>query len=170
MSDQTPHDYTLGRMSAGWLSELGRDLRQATRSLGRSPTFTAAAVLTLALGIGATTVIFSVVDHIVLRPLPYPDPERLVLVREVIGEIRATYPSLPANAGHFLEWRRRCRGCGELAALRQYDLTLTGTGDPERTRRSGPLPACSGSSGPGSSSGGPLPTPRTNPAATGWWW
>jgi putative ABC transport system permease protein len=116
----------------GALFDLGRDLRHATRALRRSPTFAAAAVLTLALGIGATTVVFTVVDHIVLRPLPYPDSGRLVLVRETIAELQATYPSLPANASHFLEWRRQCRLCGELAAIRQFDLTLTGLGDPER--------------------------------------
>jgi len=114
------------------VAELGQDLRHAARALRRAPGFAATAILTLALGIGATTVIFSVVDHIVLRPLGYPDPGRLVVIRETIREMSNAYPSLPANAGHFLEWRRRCGRCGDLALIRQADLTLTGDGDPER--------------------------------------
>jgi len=114
------------------VAELGRDLRYAVRSLRRAPSFAAASILTLALGIGGTTVIFSLVDHVVLRPLDYRDPGRLVVVREIIEEMTSTYPSFPANAGHFVEWRRRSRTFADLAALRQRDVTLTGDGDPER--------------------------------------
>lgn len=115
------------------LDSLWHDLRYAVRSLRHTARFTAAAVLTLALGLGATTAIFSLVDHIVLRPLSYADPSHLVVVREIIGAIRHVYPTMPANAGHFLEWRRGCTTCEGLAAVRALPVTLTpDAGDPKR--------------------------------------
>ena len=114
------------------LDILWHDLRYAVRTLQRSSRFTASAVLTLALGLGAATVVFSVVDHVVLRPLPYERPDELVVVRERIGQLAAVYPSMAANAGHFLEMQRGCSACGEMAAVRVTEATLTGTGDPQR--------------------------------------
>lgn len=114
------------------LDAISYDVRYALRSLRRARRFTAAAVLTLALGLGATTVIFSMVDHVVLRSLPYADASRLVVVREVIGEIAHVYPTIPANASHFLEWRRGCTACEELAAVKRLSVTLIGAGDPQR--------------------------------------
>lgn len=116
------------RFDAFW-----HDLRYALRGLRRAPRFAAAAVLTLALGLGATTVIFSLVDHVVLRPLAYADPDRLLVVREEVGALRKVYPTMPANASHFLEWRRACTACEGLAAIKRASLTLTSPGgDPER--------------------------------------
>ena len=109
-----------------------KDVRYAVRSLRRAPKFSTAAILTLALGLGATTVIFSLVDHIVLRPLPFANVDRIVVVREVVQEISAAYPSLEANASHFLGWRRECDLCEDVAALRKLPVTLTGAGDPQR--------------------------------------
>ena len=114
------------------LDPLLKDVRYAIRSLRRAPRFSTAAILTLALGLGATTVIFSLVDHIVLRPLPYPGVDRIVVVREVVEELSATYPSLKANASHYLGWRRDCDACEDVAALRKLTVTVTEAGDPQR--------------------------------------
>src|SRR5687767_14617107 len=108
------------------------DVRYAIRALRKAPRFAAAAILTLALGLGATTVIFSFVDHIVLRPLPYADVGRLVVVREVIEELTSAFSSLGGNAGHFLGWQQGCDACEDIAALRKLPVTLTDPGDPQR--------------------------------------
>jgi predicted permease len=114
------------------LDSLWQDARFALRALGRAPRFVAAAVLTLALGLGTTTVIYSLVDHVVIRSLPYADPGRLVIVREVVGGMAKVYPSMPANASHFLEWRRACTACAGLAAVKRAQVTLAAGGDPQR--------------------------------------
>ena len=114
------------------LEELGRDARHALRSLVRMPAFTLAAIVTLALGIGATTVMYSIVDHIVLRPLPYRDADRIVVVREIVREISDAFPSLGARGAHYLAWRERCSICEDVAALRQLSLTWDRAGDTER--------------------------------------
>jgi predicted permease len=114
------------------IDELGQDLRYGIRGLLRTPTFTIVSILILALGIGSTTVFFSIADHVVLRPLPYPEAHRLVLAREQIKEFAGQIPMLAANAGHFLEWQRRCAACEQLAAIRAGTMTLSGHGDPEQ--------------------------------------
>ncbi len=114
------------------LDALRHDVRYALRGLRRAPRYTITAVLTLALGLGATTVVFSLADHIALRPLPYRDAERLVVVREVIEDQIDLYPSLGANASHFVAWREACRACDAMAAVRTVSLTLTGGAEPER--------------------------------------
>ena len=111
---------------------LFNDLRYAARSLRRAPRFTVTTVLALAVGLGTATTVYSLVDHVVLRPLPYDQPERLVVVREVLEEIREVYPSLPANASHFLEWRQTCDVCEGLSAILTSSTTLAGDGDPQR--------------------------------------
>ncbi len=116
------------------IEDVAQDIRYGVRTLLRTPRFTAVAIATLALGIGSATVFFSVADHVVIRALPYPDAGRLVVIREVIEEFTDRYPILPANAGHFLEWQRRCASCGELGAFRHLSVTLTGAGDPEQLR------------------------------------
>lgn len=117
----------------GWTSigELKSDLKYAARALKRTRSFTITAIATLAIGISASTVIFSVADHVVLRPLPYPDAGRLFVISERIKEMRDQYPSIPANVSHFLEWQRLCTECESMAAMRQGALLYTGDGDVE---------------------------------------
>jgi predicted permease len=114
------------------LDSIWRDVRYSARALRRSPRFAITAVVTLALGLGFTTVIVSLVDHIVLRPMPYADAERLVVVRESGSSMRKTYPTLPANASHYLEWQRACTVCEGMTMVRRAYYTLTGDGDPQR--------------------------------------
>jgi predicted permease len=99
------------------------DLRHAIRSLAKSPGFTAVAVLTLALGIGACTAIFSIVRGVLLRPLAFHDPERLVLVREVVPDFG--FGSAPVCARHFLAWRERAASFEGLSLLEPNSANLT---------------------------------------------
>ena len=102
-------------------------LRQALRSLRRAPAFTLAAVTTLALGIGANTAIFSAVNGVLLHPLAYPDPDRLVVVwgrHTTIGRETASQPD-------FLDWREQARSFEALAAMTSTRFNVTGAGEPE---------------------------------------
>jgi len=107
------------------------DIRYAFRTLMREPGFAAMAILSLAIGIGANTAIFSVVNGVLLRPLPYREPDRLVAIREVIPKLAHLYPSLPVNLNHYFEWRKRCRALESIAAVRTAEFNLTGDGEPE---------------------------------------
>src|SRR3954464_8452059 len=104
-----------------------RDLRHAARGLWRSPGFSLVVILTLALGIGGNTAVFSVVDQLLLRPLPYPDGDQLVMVEESFRG-RAADVS-PAN---WLDWQRDGRGFRALAAWQPTFFTLIGAGEPKR--------------------------------------
>lgn len=106
------------------------DLRFAGRALARTPAFTLIATLTLALGIGGTTAMFTLVNRVLLQPLAYHEPGRLVVVREHIREVAHLYPTLPVNALHAEAWRDRCAGIESIAILRSRTLNLTGAGDP----------------------------------------
>ena len=96
------------------MSDLFRDLRLALRTLLKAPAITAIAVITLGLGIGANTAIFSVVNGVLLKPLPYHQPERLAVVREVFGDgVRGS-----VAGPDFTDWRERNRSFEQLAAFR----------------------------------------------------
>jgi putative ABC transport system permease protein len=110
--------------------EMFQDLRFGVRMLLKSPGFTSIAILTLALGVGANTAIFSVVNALMLRPLPYPDPERLLWVEEA----SQTRNSQPAWGGHFLEWQEQSQTLESIAAIDGATQTLTGAGEPERVQ------------------------------------
>jgi putative ABC transport system permease protein len=106
--------------------------RQLLRLLWRDRATTLVAAAVLALGIGASTAMFTVANATLLRPLPYPGAERLVTLRVISPEFRDRYPSFPANARHIDEWRRECRGCEELAAFKAFAALLTGAGEAEQ--------------------------------------
>jgi predicted permease len=107
-----------------------QDVRYAFRALARNPGFTAVAVLTLALGIGATTTLFSVVNGVLLKPLPYPEPGRLVMLWEQMPSTNRLFSVAPAN---FYDWREQSRSFDRMAAIDSYpDFILTGAGEPRR--------------------------------------
>ncbi|HEY6291531.1 MAG TPA: ABC transporter permease [Terriglobia bacterium] len=110
------------------MTTLLSDLRYGLRMLRRNPGFAAVAVITLALGIGANTAIFSVVDGVLLDPLPYTQPERLVALYTRTAEFDQSSISYP----NFLDWVRDNRSFSALAAYRADDFSLTGMGEPER--------------------------------------
>jgi putative ABC transport system permease protein len=123
---------TPGRRGAQWLDAVWQDARYAVRRLGRAPGFTFVAVLTLALGIGANTAIFSVTDAVVLRPLPFRDPRQLVAVWEINrAEGNQVWRVAPAN---FVDWRAQADTFSDAAAFGGFDATLTGSGDPLQVR------------------------------------
>lgn len=115
-----------------WVEATWQDIRFAARTLRQSPGFTAAAIGTLALGIGANTAIFSVVYAVLLKPLPYATPDRLVTMTTYIPQVRDRFPSLPVRAIDFLEFRKSNSVFSEMAALEAADFNLTGAGEPER--------------------------------------
>ena len=114
------------------LETLVSDLRFAGRMLRKNPGFSAIAIATLALGIGANTAIFSLVDGVILRPLAYRDADRLVAVHEVVPKFNTLAPLIPVNGMHFLEWRKSVRSFEQVALVGGMTFNLTGAGEPER--------------------------------------
>ncbi len=112
------------------MENLFQDLRYALRMLFKNPGFTAVAVLTLALGIGANTAIFSVVNTVLLQPLPYKDPDRLVMVWE--DSTKAGFPRDTPAAANYINWRDQNQVFEGMAAIADTSLNLTGVGEPER--------------------------------------
>jgi putative ABC transport system permease protein len=110
------------------METLFQDVRYSLRMLAKNPGFTLIAVLTLALGIGANTAIFSVVNGVVLKPLPYPRPNQLV----VLSETSKNFDRMSISYPNFLDWQRRNSTFASLAAYRNDDFSLTGAGDAER--------------------------------------
>ena len=108
------------------LDSLIQDVRYAFRTFRRRPGFTAVALVTLALGIGANTAIFSVVHAVLIRDLPYPDADRIVSVYEMY---RRNFSRMVANPFNFDTWERRAHSFERLAAMRAASVTLTGAGE-----------------------------------------
>jgi putative ABC transport system permease protein len=113
-----------------WLETFWQDVRFGARTLRKNPGFTAVAVLTLALGIGANTAIFSVVEGVLLRPLPYKDPSRLVMVSE--KNLKRGFPEFDVTPPDFIAWRAQNQVFSSMAAIRGHDYALTGAGTAER--------------------------------------
>ena len=113
--------------SLAWLEQLLQDIRFGVRTLRKNPGFAMVAVATLALGIGVNTAVFSVVESVVLAPLPYPHSDRLVMVSESrpnVKQLAITYPD-------FQDWQRNARSFEQMAAFnwRDYELTDPGTSE-----------------------------------------
>jgi predicted permease len=112
--------------------ELRQDVRYAARTLRRNPAFSSIALLTLAIGIGANTAIFSAVYAVLLRPLPYAQSDQLVELTTYIPQLRSKVPSLPVRAVDFQEFQRSNSVFNGISALVSADFNFTGLGQPER--------------------------------------
>lgn len=109
------------------MDSLTKDLRFAFRGLLKRPAFTAIAIVTLGLGIGATTAIFSIVNAVILEPLPFPEPHRVVMLEE---DFQGTASSV--SGGNFNDWRTRARSFSELAAFHRSSFNLASGDAPDR--------------------------------------
>src|SRR5262245_25421722 len=140
------------------MQTLIQDLRYGARVLLKNPGFSLIALLTLALGIGANTAIFSVVNAVLLRPLPFNDPERLVMVWNR-GAEAAGGDRTPMAVADLLDWRAQSRSFAEIGAFQNIMYSYTGGDSPERVQAAGvtanffPMP------------GAPAPLRRTFPPA-----
>jgi putative ABC transport system permease protein len=123
----------LGRRGRRWarLVHVGQDLRYALRSLRARPAFSLTAVLVLAVAIGAATSIFSIVETLLLRPLPFAEPDRLIFLLE---KKLPQFPQFSVAPGNFLEWQTQNRTFESMAAWQSGAFDLTEVGEPERLR------------------------------------
>ena len=109
------------------------DLRFAFRQLIKSPGFTSIAIIALALGIGANTAMFSVVNAILLRPLPFPESDRLAMIWQTNPEVtKMGFPLAPTSVPDFMDWRAQGKSFSEISAIEGWSSNLTGTDEPER--------------------------------------
>jgi predicted permease len=114
------------------LERLQYNLRDATRALRKQPAMASLIVIILALGIGANTALFSVVNSVLLRPLDYPDAQQLYVIHEVVPQWVNSYPLLSANVPDFLIWQKQARSFQEIAIAESNSMTLTGVAEPEQ--------------------------------------
>lgn len=118
-----------GQRGLPWLEEIAADLKFSARLLRKNPGFTFLTVLTLGIGIGATTAIFSIVNNVVLQPLPYPQSDRIVVLAETLP---AKTTPFGVSARSFAEWRRQSATLQAIALHRNLQFVLTGSGEPAR--------------------------------------
>ena len=114
-----------------WLESLGQDVRYGVRGLRKSPGFAVAAILLLALGIGANTAIFSLVRAVVLRPLPFPDPDRLVLIWDDMSS-RGGPTRVEPTPADYVAWKEQSRSFTDMAMFIPNTYNLTGSGEPAK--------------------------------------
>ncbi len=116
----------------GWAAfeRIGQDLRYAFRQLRKSPGFAIVTIATLALGIGATTAIFTLVYDVMLRPLPFAQADRLVTIEEKVAEWNNIYPTLPVSANHFTFWQQHNRSFDAISVVQQDSAPLGAGGRP----------------------------------------
>ena len=109
---------------------LVQDLRYALRTLGQAPGFACTAILVAALGIGATTAAFSITDHVLLRPLPFPDSGRLVRLWQ--DQLFRGYPRMELSPSNYLDWKRLATSFDGMSAYTSESANLVGEGEPAR--------------------------------------
>jgi predicted permease len=110
-----------------------QDLRYGFRTLLRNPGFCAVAIMALALGIGPNTAIFTMVNAVLLKPLPVPEPDRVVMIWGTL--LKSGFGQMPVSAADYLDWKREARSFDQMAAafaIPEYGLNVSGAGDPER--------------------------------------
>ncbi len=116
-----------------WLDQITRDIRYAVRQLRKSPGFALTAILTLALGIGAATSVFSVVDAVLLKPFSFREPDRLIVMREAVeGQVRSERSAIPDNYRHFLRLKKDTSTLEDAAILSQRGMSVSPNGDHPR--------------------------------------
>ena len=120
----------VGREHGNWLSDLAQDLRYGLRMIAKTPAVSAIAIIALALGIGANTAIFSVVNAVLLRPLAFKQPDQLVMVWDNAAHLG--FPKDTPSPANFLDWRQQNHVFSAMAALTSRSFNLTGVGEPER--------------------------------------
>src|SRR5690349_16462894 len=120
------------RARRDWVQGLGLDVRVALRGLWRRPAFTAASTLTLTLGIGAAAAVFAIVSGVLLRPLPYRDPARLIMVWLMGSDVHGVANQLPLSAPTYLDLAKNAPAIAPTAAFRSWTYTLSEGGTPEQ--------------------------------------
>jgi predicted permease len=128
---QTRETYRVQR-GLPWLNEAERDIRYAVRQLHKSPGFALTAILTLALGIGAATSVFSVVNAVLLKPFAFRNPDRLVVLREVEAESGAERVAIPDNYRHFLRLKKTATTLEDAAIFSQHGESVSPNGEHPR--------------------------------------
>jgi hypothetical protein len=121
-------EVTRGMWGGGAIERAAQDLKYVFRQMRRNPGFTLIAVLTLALGLGAITAMFSIVNGVLLEPMKYRDPERLYEANTVVAPRFKAVGRWPVNARHFHEWRKYGTSWEQIALVDGISPTLTGTG------------------------------------------
>ena len=112
---------------------LWQDLRYGFRSLLRNSGFSAVAILALALGIGPNSAIFTVVNAVLLKPLPMPEPDRVMMIWQTL--LKSGFDQLPATGADYLDWKQQSHSFENMSAafaIPEYGLNISGTGEPER--------------------------------------